>query len=97
MGQSVPSFSWCALIRTCIVEVQAKEKVARDVCEELLLSILCEEVRGVAMEALSEAKQQRKARLEALKREFQLWQLSKYWERCVSHNTVEPTVTAIRA
>lgn len=55
--------------------------MAVDLLNDLLLSCVGEEVRGVATETLSQAKQMRKEQLEALKQRFLWKQLQKYWNK----------------
>ena len=68
-----PSF-----VRTCVLELEVKERVSGEVCMEVLGAGVGEETRLVAMETLSQAKQHRKDQLEALRKHFVL---RKYWKK----------------
>lgn len=65
----------------CVLEEQAKELVVVALCNELLLSGVGVEVRGVATETLARAKQVRREQLEAQRQKFLRTQLQKYWNR----------------
>lgn len=64
-----------------MAERQAKELVLSSVTQDILLCCVEEEARGVASEALAQAKQWRRDRLEGLRKKFLRSQLHKYWGR----------------
>ena len=52
-----------------------------DLCKDLILSCVEEEVKDIASKALAAAKQRRRRRLEALRKKFLQHQLHKYWDK----------------
>ena len=78
---TVPSSVTPSFVRACVLELEVEEMVSGEVCTELLGTGVGEETRLVAVETLSQTKQRRKEKLEALRRHYLKNQFRKNWNK----------------
>ena len=64
-----------------MLNAQAAESVATRLTEELVEECMCEGVREVTCETLSQVKREKKEKLEAVRRQCVLQRTYKYWQR----------------